>query len=112
MCSIRNITSTTDLYVNINFNEFALKGFNVEYGFKKLNAAILRIKKSKSTALIHYKGCNVVIGTKIRDATRIATRKFAKIFQKSRNNVKLRKIIIQNISGTLDFMENIQIPPL
>jgi transcription initiation factor TFIID TATA-box-binding protein len=62
----------------------------------------MRIRDPKTTALIFASGKMVVTGAKSEDASKLASRKYARIIQKLGFNAKFTDFKIQNIVGSCD----------
>lgn len=79
---IQNVVATCNLVVQIDLTELTLKVRNAEYNPRRHPAVVVRIRHSKSTALVHASGRMVVIGTKSEDDARLAARKYARLVRK------------------------------
>lgn len=62
----------------------------------------MRIRDPKTTALIFASGKMVVTGAKSEDASKLASRKYARIVQKLGFDAKFQEFKIQNIVGSCD----------
>ena len=62
----------------------------------------MRIRDPKTTALIFASGKMVVTGAKSEEASRLASRKYARIIQKLGFNAKFVDFKVQNIVGSCD----------
>jgi transcription initiation factor TFIID TATA-box-binding protein len=69
---------------------------------QRFAAVVMRIREPKTTALIFASGKMVVTGAKSEDASRLASRKYARIIQKLGFNAKFAEFKIQNIVGSCD----------
>lgn len=63
---------------------------------------VMRLRNPKTTALIFASGKMVCTGAKNEEASRIASRKFARIIQKLGNPVQFTNFKIQNVVGSCD----------
>ena len=102
---LQNIVSTTNLGCPLDLKKIALRARNAEYNPKRFSAVIIRIRDPKTTALIFASGKMVVTGAKSEDASRLASRRFARIIQQLDFPVKFKDFKIQNIvaSASVNF---------
>mmetsp|Transcript_9344 Transcript_9344/g.24712 ORF Transcript_9344/g.24712 Transcript_9344/m.24712 type:complete len:216 (+) Transcript_9344:415-1062(+) len=111
--SIQNVVSTTNLSVNLDLKEIALRARNAEYNPKRFAAVIMRIRDPKTTALIFSSGKIVVTGAKSIDAARFASRKYARIVQKlGYESAKFSEFKVQNIVASCDVQFPVRLEPL
>uniref|UniRef100_A0A7S0XI96 TATA-box-binding protein n=1 Tax=Erythrolobus madagascarensis TaxID=708628 RepID=A0A7S0XI96_9RHOD len=111
--SIQNVVSTTNLSVNLDLKEIALRARNAEYNPKRFAAVIMRIRDPKTTALIFSSGKIVVTGAKGIDAARFASRKYARIVQKlGYESAKFSEFKVQNIVASCDVQFPVRLEPL
>ncbi|ETN75472.1 transcription factor TFIID [Necator americanus] len=110
--SIQNIVATVDLGQRIDLKKLTLHSRNTEYNPKRFSAAIMRIREPRTTALIFSSGKMVTTGAKSEDASRQASRKFARIVQKVGFNVKFADFKVQNVVGSCDVRFSIQLEGL
>lgn len=99
---IQNIVSTCSLGVNIDLKHLALHARNAEYNPKRFSAVIMRIREPRTTALVFSSGKMVITGAKSEQASRLASRKYARIVQKLGFDVKFLDFKVQNIVGSVD----------
>ena len=99
---IRNIVSTVNLNCVLKLKEIALHARNAEYNPRRFAAVIMRLREPKTTALIFASGKMVCTGAKNEEASRIASRKYARIIQKLGFPVSFTNFSIQNIVGSVD----------
>ncbi|EPB79889.1 transcription factor TFIID [Ancylostoma ceylanicum] len=110
--SIQNIVATVDLGQRIDLKKLTLHSRNTEYNPKRFSAAIMRIREPRTTALIFSSGKMVTTGAKSENASKQASRKFARIVQKVGFNVKFADFKIQNVVGSCDVRFSIQLEGL
>ncbi|XVE62433.1 hypothetical protein DITRI_Ditri06bG0117800 [Diplodiscus trichospermus] len=75
----------------------------LEYNPEKFAAVVMRIKETKTTALIFSSGNMVCTGAKTGQQSRLAARKHARIIQKLGFDVKFKDFKIQNMFAAYDF---------
>lgn len=100
---IQNIVSTFVTNCKLNLKDIALRARNTEYNRKRFAAVVMRIKSPRTTALIFSSGKVVVTGAKSEDASRLASRRFARIIQKLGFHVSFSEFKVQNIVSSIDF---------
>ncbi|KAI9661041.1 MAG: TATA-box-binding protein [Bathelium mastoideum] len=100
--TLQNIVATVNLDCRLDLKTIALHARNAEYNPKRFAAVVMRIRDPKTTALIFASGKMVVTGAKSEDASRLASRKYARIIQKLGFNAKFTDFKIQNIVGSCD----------
>jgi len=100
--TLQNIVATVNLECRLDLKTIALHARNAEYNPKRFAAVVMRIREPKTTALIFASGKMVVTGAKSEDASRLASRKYARIIQKLGFNAKFAEFKIQNIVGSCD----------
>lgn len=76
---IQNVVATTNLGVSLELKTIAMQARNAEYNPKRFAAVVMRIREPKTTALIFSSGKIVVTGAKSEDASKLASRKYARI---------------------------------
>ncbi len=79
---IQNVVSMFSLGTQLNLKDIALRAKNAEYNPKRFAAVIMRIREPKSTALLFESGKVVVTGASDEDASKQASKRFAKIVRK------------------------------
>ncbi len=102
MPKLQNIVSTVNLNTPLNLKNIALHARNAEYNPRKFAAVVMRLREPKTTALIFASGKMVCTGAKNEKASKIASRKFARIVQKLGFAVQFTNFKIQNIVGSCD----------
>jgi len=102
MPKLQNIVSTVNLNCKLNLKNIALHARNAEYNPRRFAAVVMRLRRPKTTALIFSSGKMVCTGAKNEDASKIASRKFARIVQKLGNPIQFSTFKIQNIVGSCD----------
>jgi transcription initiation factor TFIID TATA-box-binding protein len=100
--TVQNIVATVNLDCRLDLKTIALHARNAEYNPKRFAAVIMRIREPKTTALIFASGKMVVTGAKSEDASKLASRKYARIIQKLGFNAKFTEFKIQNIVSSCD----------
>ena len=102
---LQNIVSTANLKCVLDLREIALKAKNAEYNPSRFAAVIMRIKEPKTTALIFSSGKMVCTGARTEEASKQASRTYAKIIMKLGFPVKFTEFTVQNIvaSGDVKF---------
>jgi transcription initiation factor TFIID TATA-box-binding protein len=98
--SIQNIISTANLGSRIDLKFIANNGTNIEYKPNKFVAAILRLRKPKTTALVFNSGKIVCTGTKNIEENRKGARRVARIIQKIykfKKRILFANYIVQNM---------------
>ncbi|RID48894.1 hypothetical protein BRARA_I05369 [Brassica rapa] len=78
--TLQNIVSTVNLDCKLDLKAIALQARNAEYNPKRFAAVIMRIRESKTTALIFASGRMVCTGAKTEDSSKLAARKYARIY--------------------------------
>ncbi|XP_054801540.1 TATA-box-binding protein-like [Prosopis cineraria] len=99
---IENIVATFVLDCELDLKKIAQHARNAEFNPKRFSAAIMRIRKPKTTALIFSSGKVVCTGAKSEADSKLAARKFARIIQRLGFEVKFRDFKIQNMVGSCD----------
>lgn len=101
---IQNVVSTSNLQCLLDLQELSRKVYNIEYNRHKwAPAAIMRLKKPRTTALVFGSGKLVCSGAKSPDDSKTAARRFARIIQKAGFEVKFSEFKIQNIVSSYEF---------
>lgn len=95
---IQNVVSTNSLgATHINLKKLSQLYKCCEYNPQTFAATTMRILNPRSTALIFASGNMVVTGCKSTLESRLAARKYTRIFQQLKMPVMFRKFRIQNI---------------
>eukprot|EP00005_Dracoamoeba_jomungandri_P001779 CAMPEP_0174256140 /NCGR_PEP_ID=MMETSP0439-20130205/5393_1 /TAXON_ID=0 /ORGANISM="Stereomyxa ramosa, Strain Chinc5" /LENGTH=223 /DNA_ID=CAMNT_0015338611 /DNA_START=19 /DNA_END=690 /DNA_ORIENTATION=- len=100
--TLQNVVATVNLSTPLDLKKIALHARNAEYNPKRFAAVIMRIRDPKTTALIFASGKMVVAGAKSEEASRLASRKYARIVQKLDFPAKFTDFKIQNIVASCD----------
>lgn len=79
MPKLQNVVATVNLNCPLNLKNIALHARNAEYNPRRFAAVVMRLREPKTTALIFSSGKMVVTGAKNEKASKIASRKFARI---------------------------------
>jgi transcription initiation factor TFIID TATA-box-binding protein len=79
MATIQNIIATCYTTRRLDLKKLAQCCPNIEYNDQKFTAAIMRIRKPKSTSLIFESGRLVILGTKNEDDALKASRRHCRI---------------------------------
>jgi transcription initiation factor TFIID TATA-box-binding protein len=98
--SIQNIVSTANLGSRIDLKFIARNGVNIEYKPKKFVAAIVRIRKPKTTILMFNSGKIVCTGAKSVEENKKGARRAARMIQKLykfKKNIIFVNYCVQNI---------------
>jgi len=104
---VHNIIATVNLCCPLDLKMIATRARNAEYNPKRFTAVIMRIREPKTTALIFATGKMVCAGARSEDASRLASRKYARIVQKlGYPEVKFTNFRIENMVATA----NVQFP--
>lgn len=98
----RNIVSTVNLRCPLKLKTIALHARNAEYNPRRFAAVVMRLREPKTTALVFASGKMVCTGAKNEEASRTASRKYARIIQKLGFPVSFSSFTIQNIVGSSD----------
>jgi transcription initiation factor TFIID TATA-box-binding protein len=101
MATIQNIIATCFTGTVLNLSHIARSCPNIEYNKPRFTAAIMRIRKPKSTSLIFESGRLVILGTKDEDDAKKAARRHCRILQKFEPTVTFSCFKIDNIVCTL-----------
>ncbi|XP_022747678.1 TATA-box-binding protein 2-like [Durio zibethinus] len=101
--TIENVVSVVNLGCKLDLKAIALLAPNAEYNPQKFAAVMIRIKETKTTALIFSSGKMVCTGAKTEQQSRLAARKHARIIQKLGFDVKFKDFKIHNIVAAYDF---------
>jgi len=80
--SIQNIVSTANLGCSIDLKFVANNGTNIEYKPKKFVAAIIRLRKPKTTTLLFNSGKLVCTGAKSIEENKKGARRVGRMIQK------------------------------
>lgn len=100
---IQNVVATTNLGVSLELKTIAMQARNAEYNPKRFAAVVMRIREPKTTALIFSSGKIVVTGAKSEDASKLASRKYARIIQKlGYASARFTEFKVQNIVASCD----------
>ena len=99
---LQNIVSTANLKCILDLREIALKAKNAEYNPSRFAAVIMRIKEPKTTALIFSSGKMVCTGARTEEASKQASRTYAKIIMKLGFPVRFTEFTVQNIVASAD----------
>jgi len=100
---IQNVVATTNLGVALELKTIAMQARNAEYNPKRFAAVVMRIREPKTTALIFSSGKIVVTGAKSEDASKLASRKYARIIQKlGYAGARFTEFKVQNIVASCD----------
>jgi transcription initiation factor TFIID TATA-box-binding protein len=98
--SIQNIVSTANIGSRIDLKFIANNGTNIEYKPKKFVAAILRLRKPKTTTLLFNSGKLVCTGAKSIEENKKGARRVARMIQKIykfKKRVVFANYIVQNM---------------
>lgn len=110
---IQNVVSTVNLMCTLDLKELSRKAINIEYNCHKwAPAAIMRLKKPRTTALVFSSGKMVCAGAKSENESKIAARRFARIILKAGFGVSFKDFKIANIVGSCDVNFKIYIEKL
>ena len=100
---LQNIVSTVNLQCRLDLRHIALNARNAEYNPRRFAAVIMRIRDPKTTALIFASGKMVCTGAKSEEASKIASRRYAKVIHKlGFQSAKFTEFKVQNIVGSCD----------
>lgn len=108
---LQNVVSTFSLGVNgLNLKSIALRYAFLEFNPQTFAAAILRIRYPRTTALAFQSGNMVCTGARSLHLSRLAARKYCRIFQAIGIPVCFKNFKIQNIvaSATVGFTIKLQ----
>ena len=95
---VQNVVSTNSLgAAKMDLRDIALRHKLCEYNPQTFAAATIRILNPRSTALVFASGNMVVTGCKSTAESRLAARKYTRIYQTLGIPVMFRKFKIQNI---------------
>lgn len=100
--TLQNIVSTVDLKCKLDLKTIALNARNTEYNPKRFAAAIMKIRNPKTTALIFSSGKMVCTGAKSEDASKKASKKYAKTIKNMGFDVRFTDFKVQNIVASAD----------
>ena len=96
--TVQNVVSTFNMGIKgLNLRKIALENKCIEFNPQTFAAATLRIREPRTTALAFASGNMVVTGSKSTSESRLAARKYARIFQNLGIPVMFKKFKIQNI---------------
>ncbi|XP_022719934.1 TATA-box-binding protein-like [Durio zibethinus] len=101
--TIENVVSTENLACKLDLRAIALYAPNTEYNPAKFAAVIMRLRATKTAALIFSLGKMVCTGAKTEQQPLLAARKHARIIQKLGFDVKFKNFKIQNMVASYDF---------
>jgi transcription initiation factor TFIID TATA-box-binding protein len=97
---VQNIVSTAYLGTNIDLEFITKNAVNIQYNRKKFTAAIIRLRKPKTTTLLFHTGKIVCTGASSieenKKAARIIARIIQKIYRKDKK-IKFLDYLVQNI---------------
>ena len=97
---IQNVVAMFSLGTRLDLKHIGLHAKNAEYNPKRFAAVIMRIREPKTTALIFESGKVVVTGASDEDASKRASKRFAKIIVKLGYEAKFKDFKVQNIVGS------------
>ena len=97
---IQNVVAMFKVGTKLDLKQIALFAKNAEYNPKRFAAVIMRIRDPKTTALIFESGKIVVTGAANEDASKRASKKFAKVLVKLGYKARFLDYRIQNIVGS------------
>ncbi|KAK6243629.1 hypothetical protein QUC31_010038 [Theobroma cacao] len=100
--AIENVVSSVDLGCSLDLKAIALRARNTEYNPERFAALMMRLRESRTTALIFSSGKMVCTGAETEQQSRLAARKYARIIQKLGFDVKFKDFQIQNIVASCD----------
>ena len=109
--TVQNVVSTFNMGCKgLNLRQIALEHKSIEFNPSTFAAATLRIREPRTTALAFASGNMVVTGSKSTSESRLAARKYARIFQNLGIPVMFKKFRIQNIvaSANVNFPIKLQ----
>jgi transcription initiation factor TFIID TATA-box-binding protein len=98
--SIQNIVSTANIGSRIDLKFIANNGANIEYKPKKFVAAILRLRKPKTTTLLFNSGKLVCTGAQSIEENKKGARRVARMIQKIykfKKRIVFANYIVQNM---------------
>ena len=108
---LQNVVSTFSLGIkDLDLKKIAMQHAFLEFNPSTFAAAILRIREPRTTALAFQSGNMVCTGARSLLDSRLAARKYCRIFQQVGIPVMFRKFKIQNIvaSATVGFTIKLQ----
>jgi transcription initiation factor TFIID TATA-box-binding protein len=99
---IKNIVSTSYLGCSVDLPDVARRAWNTEYNPKKFSPVIMRIKYTKTTALLFKSGRLLCISGISEEYNHRIARKYARIIQKLGYDASLSDYKIHNIVAACD----------
>lgn len=100
---LQNVVSTFSLGISgLNLKKIAMKYAFLEFNPQTFAAAIMRIRYPRTTALAFQSGNMVCTGARDLSLSRLAARKYCRIFQAVGIPVSFNKFKIQNIVASAD----------
>ena len=100
---LQNVVSTFSLGITgLNLKKIAMKYAFLEFNPQTFAAAIMRIRYPRTTALAFQSGNMVCTGARDLSLSRLAARKYCRIFQAVGIPVSFNKFKIQNIVASAD----------
>ena len=99
---IQNVVSTVNVGCQLNLQDIATRGINVEYNPQRFRALIMRLKEPRTTILVFHSGKLVCTGAKSEELSKKAARRCARKIQKLGYNVVFGEFKIQNIVCSCD----------
>lgn len=99
---IVNVVGCVDYDTILDLNKIATHIRNAEYNPKRFPAVTIRIQNPKATGLAFQCGKLNIVGCINEDDTRLAARKFGRIFKQLGFPVTFKKFFIANIVATMD----------
>ena len=109
LLKVQNLVSTFSVGCILDLKEMSRRARNSEFNPKRFNGLIMRIREPRTTALIFSRGKIVCIGAKSEAASKLASRKFARIIQKLGYDAKFLDFKIQNVVASADLCFNINL---
>lgn len=109
---VHNIVSTSDLRCKLDLKMIAMNARNTEYNPKRFDAAIMKIRNPKTTALIFSSGKIVCSGARSEEDSKRASKKFAKTLKNLGFNVKFTNFKIVNMVAAADIGFDISLSAL
>ena len=98
--NLQNFVAMFSCGLQLDLKHIALHAANAEYNPKRFAAVIMRIREPKTTALMFQSGKVVVTGASSEEASKEASKKFAKILKKLGFKARFIDYRIQNIVGS------------
>lgn len=109
---VHNIVGTADLKCKLDLKNIALNARNTEYNPKRFDAAVMKIRSPRTTALIFSSGKIVCSGARSEHDSRHAAKKFAKTLKNMGYPVKFTNFKIVNMVAAADVGFDISLPAL